>query len=109
MKLIYSTFETHQEALRVAKELLENKVIACANINHPHTSVYEWQGKACEGQEVAVWFKTTDALSEQAQQQIKDLHPHECPCVLTIDVERGTEEFDKWVQGQVGFDLCDKV
>ena len=109
MKLIYSTFEKHQEALQMAKQLLENKVIACANINHAHTSVYEWQGKVCEGREVAVWFKTPDALCEQAQQRIKDLHPYECPCIFVVDVESVTKKFDKWMQDQVGIDSDNRV
>ncbi|MAP24245.1 MAG: divalent-cation tolerance protein CutA [Rickettsiales bacterium] len=109
MKLIYSTFKTHQEALQMAKHLLKDRMVACANINQPHTSVYEWQGKICEDEEVAVWFKTTDALWEKVKQQIKEHHLYDCPCILVVDVKSVDGEFDKWMQGQVSLALGNKV
>ncbi len=52
--LIYMTCADEAEARKIAAALLDERLIACANIMAPHTALYSWKGKREESREVAV-------------------------------------------------------
>lgn len=103
--MIYVTCADAAEAEKVAAHLLEQKLIACANIMAPHTSLYEWQGKAEKGTETAMFLKTTDDMFETVQQEISTLHSYECPCIVGIPVIAGHAPFLQWISDQVATEV----
>lgn len=98
--LIYATFPTHDEAMRIATVLVESGLIACANILPAMTSVYVWQGKRHADGEVAVILKTRRALAERVVAEARALHPYENPALLILPVEGGSEPFLRWIGDQ---------
>lgn len=105
LTLIYTTFETHQDAMQMAKNLLEKRLIACANINPPHTSLYHWKGTTCEGQEVSALFKTTAAMSEEVKGYVEQTHPYDCPCIVVLEADDASRSFLSWAEEQVNPDV----
>lgn len=97
--ILYSTFADHASARKVADALLEARLIACANIFAPMTSVYRWQGKTEQTEEVGVFFKTRRALADAAIACARPLHPYEQPCFLTLPVG-GTPDYLNWIAGE---------
>lgn len=98
IKLLYATFASKEEALSIAHKLLEEKLIACANVMDGGTSVYRWQGEVEEASEVILFAKTTEAQAEKAIARIKELHSYELPCALVLPVESGLPGFMGWVE-----------
>lgn len=98
IKLLYATFANKEEALSIAHKLLNEKLIACANVMDGGTSVYRWEGEVQEASEVTMFAKTTEAQAEKAVARIKKLHSYELPCVLILPVESGMPEFMQWVK-----------
>ncbi|MEK6746209.1 MAG: divalent-cation tolerance protein CutA [Pseudomonadota bacterium] len=98
IKLLYATFASKEEALSIAHKLLQEKLIACANVLDGSTSVYRWQGEVQEASEVILFAKTTDKQAQKAASRIKELHSYELPCVLILPVESGLPEFMEWVE-----------
>jgi len=76
---VYSTFPDADSALVVGRTLVERKLAACVNIYPPMTSVYVWQGKQEEGQEVAAFIKTRRSLVDAAVAAARPLHPYTTP------------------------------
>ena len=98
--MIYVTFPTQTSALHICQSLLQENLVACANIFSNHISLYQWQGKICQESEVAVLLKTKPGLFRQVEQRLLDLHPYECPCILQLSVKNGHTKFLNWVDQQ---------
>lgn len=100
--LMYITFPSMDKASEVAAKLLEDKLLACANILPQMTSIYRWEGKVCQENEVVGIFKTSKKYLDQARKAIIELHPYDCPCVLAWPVPEGHGDFMQWVNKQLG-------
>ena len=97
--LAYSPCPNHEEAVRLAKVLLERKLIACANI-FPITSVYEWEGKVVEDGEVVLIAKTSREGFPVLRQALEELHPYDVPCILELSGD-ANDSYTQWLLAQV--------
>src|SRR5206468_781779 len=97
---IYTTCPTDAEARAIAAALLDARLIACANIMAPHTSLYEWQGKREEGTEVATIMKSRAALFNAIRDKILSLHSYDYPCIVSLPIADGHPEFLRWIDAQ---------
>lgn len=96
---IYITHESEQAARTLTEALLQEKLIACANI-FPITSAYWWQGAiAREGEWVSI-VKTTLEKWESVKARIEALHPYEVPCIMRLEVE-ANEAYERWIRNSV--------
>jgi periplasmic divalent cation tolerance protein len=93
----YVTHPDEATARRVAGELLERRLIACANV-FPVTSAYWWQGAVQQEGEWASLLKTRPALETAVEAVILELHPYEVPCVMRMEV-RANAQFEAWILG----------
>ena len=82
----------------MARLLVTEKLVACCNISDGMTSVYEWDGKICEDQEVALFLKTKQELAEKTTARIADLHPYDTPCIIQWDISGGHKDYLKWLE-----------
>jgi periplasmic divalent cation tolerance protein len=103
MHLIYITFPHRQEAVKVANILVKANLVACANIYENITSIYKWEGEIEQTQEVTMICKTPDSAVDNVIQEVKQHHPYALPCIIAIKIEKGNEDFLKWVEN------CNKV
>ncbi len=99
MTLVYITTPSDQVAEKIAEDLLEKKLIACANL-HRSTSIYIWEGKREKAQEVIIIAKTSDALFDQIVKEVSALHPYKLPCIIKITAD-AHGPFKAWVQSQL--------
>jgi periplasmic divalent cation tolerance protein len=80
--LIWCPFPDRESARAAAHTLLDEKLVACANILGDVEAIFEWEGERSTGQEIGVLFKTNSALLEQAIQCLADIHPYDTPAIL---------------------------
>ncbi len=95
--LLYTTAPSEEEAKRMAKELLEKGLIACANVS-PISSLYRWKGKLTEEREAAMILKTRAERVEEVVRELRRVHPYELPCIVYFPVTGGLPEFLRWVE-----------
>ncbi|RLG70152.1 MAG: divalent-cation tolerance protein CutA [Candidatus Iainarchaeum archaeon] len=93
---VYITNPSKEDAIKIAKHLLEKRLIACANIM-PISSLYWWEGKIAEENEFLLIGKTTAEKFEQVKEAVKQIHPYRIPCIAKIDVE-ANKEFEAWLK-----------
>ena len=98
--LIYVTVPTLAKARLMARDLLAERLIACANILPPMVSLYEWQGRITEASEVLMLCKTTAALAPAVIAAVEVSHSDECPGVLVLPIEGGSAGFLDWIDQQ---------
>ena len=95
---VYITCADPDEARKIARAVVEQRLAACANILAPHESVYWWEGKVQQGQEVAVVLKTQSALFEKLEKAVKSLHSYDVPCIVALPIEKAHRPFLEWIQ-----------
>jgi periplasmic divalent cation tolerance protein len=97
---LYSTYP-NTEAARAAGQLaIERKLAACVNIYPPMKSIYMWEGKREETNEVAVFFKTRRSLVETAIAELWSVHSYSLPCFVVLPIEGGTADYLAWARQQ---------
>lgn len=98
-KLIYIfwTCRDKQEAKRIVHGLLDQRLIACASIFPEVESIYRWEGKIEESQEVKVILKTTFKHFGAVQSYIQEHCSYEVPEILQVDIVWGNPSYLSWV------------
>ncbi len=94
---LYITCKDKQEAIEVGKELVEDKLVACANIIEGMTSMYWWNGKVEQEQEVILIAKTQSNLFDRVNEKVSELHSYEVPCVVAFPIVAGNKEYLDWI------------
>ncbi len=96
--LIYMTCRDESEAETIVRRLLEDRLIACANISGAQRSFYHWQGAIESNAETIVIMKSRAELLEQIRAKVVALHSYDCPCLLAIPIVAGHEPFLRWLE-----------
>ena len=96
--IVFSTFPSEASARAAASQLLEVGVAACVSILPGMTSVYRWQGKTEESNEVLLMIKTTQEAYPRLESSLKGCHPYELPEILAVRAETGLPGYLEWVE-----------
>jgi len=96
-RVVLTTAGSHEQARKIARGLVEQRLAACVNIVAKVESVYRWQGKVEEAQEFLLVIKTTEAAAAQVQDAIRDMHSYELPECIVISITDGSESYLKWI------------
>ena len=95
--LVLTTLPNSEAAAELANRLVSEKLAACANILPALRSIYRWQGKVQDENEVLVLLKTQARHYESLKSRILALHPYDLPEVIAIPVERGHQAYLDWI------------
>lgn len=95
--IVYTTFPDEASAREAAAALVENRLAACASILPGVKSVYRWQGKIEESDEVLLMIKTTRDAYPQLEPVLKACHPYELPEIIAVRAEAGLSGYLEWV------------
>lgn len=98
--LIYTVLPDAQTARDIAKILLEERLVACANILGPIESVFLWNGKLDTSEEVGVLFKTASDQIEPAVTRMHALHPYETPAIVASACDAAHDATLQWLLEQ---------
>lgn len=99
---VYAVFANTEEAERIGRQMVEERLAACVNILGPARSIYRWQGVIESTDEVPALFKTSDLLAESLMTRIAGLHSYDVPCVVVWPIDKLLGSYADWVEGSVG-------
>jgi periplasmic divalent cation tolerance protein len=97
----YSTVGSKAEAETIATTLVEERIIACANIVAPVTSIYRWKGKVCRTAEWLLIMKTDARAITHLKARLPQLHPYDCPELVILPPTDTTPPYAKWITDSV--------
>lgn len=99
LRLVYITTKNKDEARKIGRALVEEKLAACVNIIDGMESIYRWKGNIEEAEECILIVKTPYHNVKPLTEKVKTLHSYECPCVisLTLTEQEGNEDYLKWL------------
>jgi periplasmic divalent cation tolerance protein len=95
--LVLTTLPNADAAAELAKTVVRERLAACANLFPALRSIYKWQSKVQDENEVLVLLKTRQEHYERLKARILELHPYEIPEVLGIPVEQGYAPYLEWL------------
>jgi periplasmic divalent cation tolerance protein len=93
----YVTCSSRDEALAIARRLVEERLAACGNVISGMRSVYRWEGTIHEEGEVVLILKTRTTLVERVTERVKALHGYACPCIAALPVIGGNPAYLDWI------------
>lgn len=98
---VYAVFADADEAERIGRATVEQRLAACVNILGPVQSIYRWQGAVETAGEVAAIFKTSDDRADALVARIADMHSYDVPCVVTWPIDKILAAYADWVEDSV--------
>jgi periplasmic divalent cation tolerance protein len=99
---VYAIFADADEAERIGRQMVEERLAACINILGPCRSIYRWQGALETADEVPAILKTTLALADTLIARIAALHSFDVPCIAVWPIDKLHSEYADWVEASVG-------
>lgn len=98
---VYAVFANADEAERIGRTVIEERLAACTNMLSPVRSIYRWQGAVETADEVAAIFKTTNERADALIARIAGLHSYDVPCVVSWPIDKITSAYASWVEESV--------
>lgn len=99
--LVHTTCGDRDEAERLAGEMVESRLAACASVGQPVISIYPWQGRIERDMEVPLTLKTTRPMFGALREQLCERHSYDVPELLAVEVVDGNSDYVQWVRDWV--------
>ena len=99
--VVVTSLPNMEAAKGLARKLVEENLAACVQMQDGMLSVYRWEHRICEEQEILLSAKTTEAKWLEISAFIKNAHPYDLPEVLAFSPEQYEEHYGKWVESEV--------
>lgn len=95
--IVLVTTASKEEAEKIAQKLLEEKLIACANIIGPVSSLFWWKNKVEKAEEYVLLMKSRLDLFEKLSSKVKELHTYEAPEIIALLIVQGSKAYIEWL------------
>jgi periplasmic divalent cation tolerance protein len=98
--VVFVTTESKAEARRIARTLLEQKLVACVNIL-PVDSVFVWEAEVQAEQEALMIIKTRRDVFDRLEAAIKAAHSYDTPEIIAVPIVLGSHDYLQWIDDEV--------
>lgn len=99
--VVLTTFPDADTAARIARTLVEDRLVACVNLLPEVRSIYRWEDKICDEAETLAVLKTTAERYPALAAKLRELHPYQVPEIVALDLADGHPPYLAWLAGQV--------
>ena len=97
--IVLMTASNREEAAKIVRILLEERLIACGNIVESVCSLFWWKGKIEEEKEVLVIMKSREGLFKKLSKRVTELHSYDVPEILALPIVDGSPSYLEWLKG----------
>ena len=99
--VVYTVFANADEAMRIGRTLVEERLAACINVLAPCTSIYWWEGKVEQSDEAPAILKTTIDRADALIERITELHSYDVPAIVAWPADHTLLAYVEWVESEV--------
>lgn len=99
--VVFITASSAEEAARIGRALVDERLAACANLISSIASAYWWQGNVAEAAEALVILKTRQELVGRLTQRVQALHSYTVPEVIALPIVGGNPDYLRWIDDSV--------
>jgi periplasmic divalent cation tolerance protein len=104
--VVMTTVASADEAVSLVRSLLDRRLVACGTLLPGARSLYRWQGKIADEQEVVVLLKTRSARLDALESAFAELHPYKVPELLALPVNAGLDKYLAWITAETALALA---
>jgi periplasmic divalent cation tolerance protein len=94
---IITTADNRSIIENIGRDLVEKRLIACAQILGPIQSIYRWKGNVKDANEWLLLMKSKASLYSAIEEEIRRQHPYELPEIIAINIDKGLAGYLDWV------------
>lgn len=99
--LVMVTAGSEQQALTIAEELIQQELAASVNLLPAVRSIYRFNGKVFDDEEILLFIKTTEELFEDVAELVTQLHTYEIPEIMGFKADFTKSNVVKWLENSV--------
>ncbi len=92
------------EAARLGRSAVENRLAACAQVFGPIASTYWWEGEVRSAEEWSCQLKTTRALLRRLTESLRASHSYDVPEIVAVPIDDGDPAYHGWIEGETRSD-----
>jgi periplasmic divalent cation tolerance protein len=96
--VVFITAPNEDEAAKIARAIVEDRLAGCVNIIKNIRSIYRWQGKIEDEPEVLMIVKTQKGLFDLLMKRVKGLHSYSVPEIIALPIVEGSEDYIRWLK-----------
>jgi len=100
--VVFSTASSAEEAEKIARGLVNERLAACVNVVPAVRSFYRWHGKIEDSAEFLLVIKSSKAHFDALRKSLEKLHSYEVPEVIAMPVVDGAITYLNWMDGELG-------
>ena len=97
---LYITVGSRDDARRIARVVVAERLAACINLFDGVTSVFRWNDAIEEEPEIVMIAKCSQETLEPLKARILELHPYDCPCLVAWPIIDGHQPYLDWIRGE---------
>ena len=102
MLVVLTTFAGEEDAARVVRTLVEERLIACGNLLPGARSIYPWKGEIADQREVVVLMKSRKQDWAALMSRLHELHPYQTPECVALRIAAGAPAYMAWLEEVLG-------
>ncbi len=95
---VYAVFANSEEAERIGRSVIEERLAACINILAPCRSIYRWKGEIDTAEEIPAILKTDSGTADALVAKIAALHSYDTPCIAVWPIDKLLLGYAEWVE-----------
>ncbi len=99
--VVFVTAGSREEADKLSRGLVEEKLAFCVNALPSIKSTYYWEGKLCEDEEILLIIKSRSSKFEALETWVRKNHSYDVPEVIALPIVKGSQPYlksiDDWV------------
>ncbi len=95
---VYIVCRDRDEARRIGRTLVEERLAACVNIPGEIESLYWWEGSLTEDLECALIAKTMEDAFPTLEARVRSLHSYTCPCIAALPISQASPAYLAWLR-----------
>ncbi|MCL0077766.1 divalent-cation tolerance protein CutA [Peptococcaceae bacterium] len=99
---VFTTTEKEEDAKKIAKTIVEERLAACVQILGPITSTYWWEESIETSKEWLLFIKSKKSMYEELEKAIKSIHPYQVPEIIAVPVTAGSKDYLGWLKKELG-------
>lgn len=100
-RVVLVTAPDPETARRIARQILESRLVACVNLVPGIESHYWWQGRIESGPEVLMVMKTTAGRIGDLKDAVLAAHPYDTAAFVVLPIESGSARYLDWIRASV--------
>ena len=96
--VVITTTSNKKEAVKIVRSLLKERLIACANILGPVSSLFWWQRKIDEENEFLIFMKSHKSLFKKLSERVMEIHSYDVPEIIALPIIESSPPYIDWMK-----------